>query len=550
MEWGWPWATVSSAFPPKPATPQQIMGSTPTMQDHPDLAPTQPESMLTPVLEARGIDKRFPGVHALDAVSLTVYPGEVLALLGENGAGKSTLMKILAGALQPDAGEILIEGQPVAITSPRQAQDLGIGIIYQELSLVDSLSVGENIFLGNLPHRSGMAWRVDWPEVWRRTEGLLARVGCHHVRPRTPLRRLSVAQKQMVEIARALARNVRVLILDEPTSSLTEQESATLFGIIGGLRERGVGIVYISHRLEEVFRVAQRVTVFRDGGLVGTLPVVDASQDGLVRMMVGRDLSQLFAQARPAAGPVRLEVRGLVRRGVLHGIDFAVRGGEVVGLAGLVGAGRTELARCLFGADPYDAGEVLIDGQPARIRSPREAVRRGLGLVPEDRKLQALILRMAVRENITLPVLDRFGSPIFPSRARERALAGGFIESMRIRTPSAEQRVGALSGGNQQKVVIARWLATNPKVLILDEPTRGIDVGAKAEVHALIARLAEDGVAILMISSELPEILGMSHRVLVMREGRIVADLPRVEATEEGIMAAATGQGTAAARVA
>ena len=494
-----------------------------------------------PILEALNIHKRFPGVHALDDVSLTVYPGEVLALVGENGAGKSTLMKILAGALSPDDGTIRIDGRDVTLAGPRDAQDLGIGIIYQELSLVDALSVGENIFLGDLPTRAGMRWRTDWPQLWRHTAALLDRVGAR-VRPQTPVRNLSVAQKQMVEIARSLHRNVRVLILDEPTSSLTGQETATLFDIISGLRAQGVGIIYISHRLEEVFAIAQRVAVLRDGRLVGTLPIAEATHDRLVRMMVGRDLSHLFAQAQAATGPVRLEVRGLRRGGLLEDVSFQLRPGEVVGLAGLVGSGRTELARCVFGADPFDAGEILLDGRPVSIRSPRDAVRLGIGLVPEDRKLQALILGMAVRENVTLPVLDRLGSRLFPSRGRERALVGRFIESLRIRTPSMEQRVAALSGGNQQKVVIARWLATNPKVLILDEPTRGIDVGAKAEVHGLIARLAEQGVAILMISSELPEILGMSNRILVMREGRMVADIPRSEATEERIMAAATGQ--------
>ena len=497
--------------------------------------------MTEPILAALRIHKRFPGVQALDDVSLDVSPGEVLALVGENGAGKSTLMKILAGAIHPDEGTIRVDGQAVTLSGPGHAQNLGMGIIYQELSLVDALSVGEIVFLGDLPRRPRMRWRTDWPELWRRTAVLLDRVGAR-VRPQTPVRNLSVAQKQMVEIARALAKNARVLILDEPTSSLTVQETATLFGIINGLRARGVGIIYISHRLEEVFAIAQRVTVLRDGRLVGTLPIVEATHEGLVRMMVGRDLSHLFVQARSASGPVRLEVRGVRRAGVLDDVSFSLRPGEIVGLSGLVGSGRTELARCIFGADPRDAGEFLVDGRAVAIRSPRDAVRLGIGLVPEDRKLQALILGMAVRENISLPVLDRLGAAGFPSRARERTLVGGFIGNLRIRTPTMEQRVGALSGGNQQKVVIARWLATNPKMLILDEPTRGIDVGAKAEVHALIARLAEQGVAILMISSELPEILGMSHRVLVMRQGRIVADIPRAEATEERIMAAATGQ--------
>jgi ABC-type sugar transport system ATPase subunit len=494
-----------------------------------------------PILEAENIDKRFPGVHALDNVSLTITPGEVHAVVGENGAGKSTLMKILAGAYGPDRGTIRIDGEAVTIENPRAAQDLGIITIYQELSLVDALSVGENVFLGDLPTRSGGSWRVDWPTVWSRAAELLERVGLR-IRPQTRVRDLSVAQKQMVEIARALARNVRVLILDEPTSSLTERETEKLFEIISQLRNRGVGIIYISHRLGEVFRIAQQVTVLRDGIVVGSLPVRDASEDLLVRMMVGRDLARLFTAARSSDAPVRLEVRGLSRRGVLHDVSLSVRGGEVVGLAGLVGAGRTELARCLFGADGINAGEILLDGSIVNLRSPGHAVDLGIALVPEDRKLQALILGMGVRENLSLPVLDRLGSPFVPSRRRERALASDYIRSLTIRTPHMEQRVSALSGGNQQKVVIARWLATKPKVLILDEPTRGIDVGAKAEVHALIARLAEQGVAILMISSELPEILGMSHRILVMRGGRIVAEIPRQDATEESIMAAATGQ--------
>jgi ABC-type sugar transport system ATPase subunit len=501
-----------------------------------------------PILEAEHIDKRFPGVHALDDVSLSVLPGEIHAVIGENGAGKSTLMKILAGAYTPDQGTIRVDGQQVTIDSPRGAQLLGISTIYQELNLVDALSVGENIFLGDLPTKSSTDWQVDWPAVWRRSSELLERVGSRD-NPRTLVRNLSVAQKQMVEIARALARNVRVLILDEPTSSLTERETEKLFEIIALLRSRGVGIIYISHRLGEVFRIAERVTVLRDGKLVGTLPIEEASEDLLVRMMVGRDLSRLFTQAHPPDAPVRLAVRGLSRRGVLHDVSFSVRGGEIVGLAGLVGAGRTELARCLFGADRIDSGEIVLDGAPVSIRTPGHAVDLGIALVPEDRKLQALILGMGVRENMSLPVLDRLGSPLVPSRSQERALVGSYIKSLSIRTPHMEQRVAALSGGNQQKVVIARWLATKPKVLILDEPTRGIDVGAKAEVHALIARLAEQGVAILMISSELPEILGMSHRILVMRGGRIVADIPREAASEESIMAAATGQLLAPAAV-
>lgn len=495
--------------------------------------------MSTPVLEARNVTKRFPGVVALDGVSLSVYPGEVLAVIGENGAGKSTLMKILSGALQPDEGAIYLDGQLVRLSDPRQALACGIGIIYQELSVIDALSVGENVFLGRLPERPGWPGTVDWAWLRRDARRVLERLGVE-LDPDVPVGELSVAQKQLVEIARALSQDVRVLILDEPTSALSLQETERLFALLRGLKEQGVAIIYISHRLEEVFALADRVTVLRDGQVVGTLPIDEATRDDLIRLMVGRDLSAYYRDVRSIPGPVRLEVRGLTRAGVLEDVSFTVRAGEIVGLAGLVGAGRTELARCLFGVDPIDRGEIWIDGQRAIIRCPQDAVRYGIGLVPEDRKLQGLVLILTVRDNIALPVLRRLARLGFPSRRKERALAESFVERLRIRTPSIEQRVLNLSGGNQQKVVLARWLATHPKVLILDEPTRGIDVGAKAEVHALIAELAESGMAILLISSELPEVLSMSHRVLVMSRGRIVAEFSREEATEERVLAAAT----------
>ena len=493
-----------------------------------------------PVLEARDIHKRFPGVHALTGVSLTVYPGEVLAIVGENGAGKSTLMKILSGALQPDDGVICIDGQPVRFTDPRDALAHGIAIIYQELSLIDKLTVAENLLLGQLPGRESATWLVDWPTVWRKASALLAQVGLS-LDPQVPVARLSVGQKQLVEIARALSRNARVLILDEPTSALSLQETERLFALLRDVRARGVAILYISHRLDEIFALADRITVMRDGQVVATLPARDATREQLIRLMVGRDLQAFYADLPDPEPRVRLEVRGLSRRGVLQDITLSIRAGEIVGLAGLVGAGRTELARCLFGVDPYDTGEMLVDGQPVRIRTPRDAVRLGIGFVPEDRKLQALVLILAVRQNTTLPLipmLSRFG--IFQQR-RERVLAQRYVEELRIRTPSVDQRVMNLSGGNQQKVVLARWLAAQSRILILDEPTRGIDVGAKAEVHKLIADLARQGVAILLISSELPEVLAMSHRILVMREGRIVAEFPRSQATEERVLAAATG---------
>ncbi|MCM8746847.1 sugar ABC transporter ATP-binding protein [Thermomicrobium sp. CFH 73360] len=496
--------------------------------------------MTVPVLEARNISKRFPGVVALERVSLCVSPGEILAVVGENGAGKSTLMKILSGALQPDEGEILLDGRRVRFSDPRQALAQGIGIIYQELSVIDTLSVGENVFLGRLPERPGLPGSVDWPRLWRDAARVLERVGVR-IDPQWQVRELSVAQKQLVEIARALSQDVRVLILDEPTSSLSLQETERLFEILRGLRAQGVAVIYISHRLEEIFALADRVTVLRDGRVVGTLPIGEATREGLIRMMVGRDLSAYYRAVRSTPGPIRLEVRGLCRSGVLHDVSLRVRGGEIVGLAGLVGAGRTELARCLFGVDPVDRGEIRIDGRLVTIRNPRDAARHGIVLVPEDRKLQGLVLILSVRENVTLPVLAQLGWLGFPSRRAEERITQLFVERLRIRTPSLEQRVMNLSGGNQQKVVLARALATNPKVLILDEPTRGIDVGAKAEVHTLIAELAEAGMGILLISSELPEVLSMSHRVLVMSGGRIVAEFPREEATEEGVLAAATG---------
>jgi ABC-type sugar transport system ATPase subunit len=454
-------------------------------------------------------------------------------------------MKILSGALQPDEGEILLAGRPVRFADPRQALAAGIGIIYQELSVIDALSVGENVFLGRLPQRPGLAGSVDWTRLRQEAARVLERVGAP-VDPQRQVRELSVAQKQLVEIARALSQDVRVLILDEPTSSLSLHETERLFEILRGLRAQGVAIIYISHRLEEVFALADRVTVLRDGQVVATLPIGEATREGLIRMMVGRDLSAYYRAVRSAPGAIRLDVRDLTRAGVLHGVSLTVRAGEIVGLAGLVGAGRTELARCLFGVDPFESGEIRVDGQRVTIRRPQDAVRHGIVLVPEDRKLQGLVLILSVRENITLPVLSRLARFGFPLRREEERLATSFVERLRIRTPSLEQRVVNLSGGNQQKVVLARALATDPKVLILDEPTRGIDVGAKAEVHTLIAELAEAGMGILLISSELPEVLSMSHRVLVMNSGRIVAEFPREEATEERVLAAATGQSVAA----
>jgi ABC-type sugar transport system ATPase subunit len=508
----------------------------------------------SPLLRMEQVSKHFPGVLALNDVSVEVHPGEVLGLVGENGAGKSTLMKILSGVYQPDGGQIVLDGKPVVIHNPRQAQDLGISIIYQEFNLMPNLSVEENVFVGREPNSGKF---VRWGQLRKQTTDLLDQLGVQ-LNPGTIVRSLSVAEQQMVEIAKALSLNARLVIMDEPTSALTDTEVAALFDIIRGLKERGLAVIYISHRLEEIFTICDRVTVLRDGELAGELPIAEATPDRIVRLMVGRPLGDIFrdeeaerrleilAERQPK--PV-LEVRGLGRTGtgqdphaiVLEDISFSLRPGEIVGLAGLVGSGRTEIARAIFGADEYDRGEIIVAGQRVRIRSPREAIRLGIGLVPEDRKLQALVLNLAIRENMALSVLDRLSRFGIVRFGAERRLAREMVQALRVRTPSIEQKVLNLSGGNQQKVVIAKWLALRPRILIMDEPTRGIDIGAKAEVHGLMHQLAADGVAILMISSELPEIVHMSDRVLVMRQGRIAGELARAEATQEAIMALATG---------
>jgi ribose transport system ATP-binding protein len=491
-----------------------------------------------PALEMRGISKRYPGVTALDDVGLSVLPGEVHALVGENGAGKSTLMKILAGAEAADTGEIWLDGAPVVIGSPERAIELGIGIIYQEFNLVPHLTVAENLFLGREP-----AARVPgFISFARMREEAREVLDSHGIRldPRAVVADLSVAPQQMVEIAKATSRPLRVLAMDEPSSALTELERGNLFALIRALKGRGTGIIYISHRLEEVFEIADRVTVLRDGRGVGTRQVGETSPGELIRMMVGRELKESIPK-RPA--PIRsavLEVRGLTRVGVFDDVSFTVRGGEIVGIGGLVGAGRTEVVRAIFGADPVDAGEIRLEGRAIRPRSPREAIRLGIGLVPEDRKGLGLILGMCVRENVSLANLDALTRAGFIRRRREREVAEEYIASLSIRTPSTEQETRLLSGGNQQKVVLARWLFTRSKLLIFDEPTRGVDVGAKTEIYELMNRLAERGVGLIMVSSELPELLGMSDRILVMRQGRLAGELSRAEATGERVMELAT----------
>lgn len=490
-----------------------------------------------PLLEMRGIHKQFPGVVALANVDFEVKRGEVHALVGENGAGKSTLMKILSGVYEADAGHIIFKGQPVSFTTPRQAQVAGITTIYQELNQVTQLTVTENIFLGSEIERGPL---IDWREMHRQSRQLLARLHLN-VDPRVPLNTLGVAQQQMVEIAKALHHRADLIIMDEPTASLSLHEINDLFEIIRELKANNVSVVYISHHLEEAFAISDRITVLRDGRLVSTQPTSDLNVDSLIRLMVGRDLSEQFPKEAAQRGKEVLRVEGLNQGDLLRDVHFSAYAGEVLGIAGLVGSGRTELANALFGAVPIDSGRIYVDGSPVRIHSPQDAIRHGIALLTEDRKLQGLILQMSVSENITLPVLHRLTRGLFTNRRKENTLAQTYVRNIAIKTPSLNQLAMNLSGGNQQKVVLSKWMATDPKVLIFDEPTRGIDVGAKVEIYKLMNQLAQQGVAILMISSELPEVLGMSDRIMVIHEGKIAGFLNRDEATEEKIMEYATG---------
>lgn len=493
---------------------------------------------LVSALRLRGIRKTFPGVLALDGVDFDLLSGEVHILLGENGAGKSTLMKIISGASRRDAGAMEIAGVPVDLTGPRHAQELGIGIIYQELNLVPHLSVAENILLGREPMLCPGV--LDRRRLWRIAQELLDELGLT-IAAGAVVSSLGVAEQQMVEVAKALSLDARVLIMDEPTSALTSQEIERLFATIRRLKARGVGIIYISHRMEELFAIGDRVTVLRDGRYIGTKAIGECTLDSLIAMMTGRDLDAQFPKEAARPGEVALRVEGLGRNGVLHDISFSVRRGEIVGLAGLMGSGRTELARALFGADAIDCGRIEVHGRERRIRSPREAIDLGLGFLTEDRKTQGLVLALSVQSNLCLPSLDKYARGGVMMETRERAAAGRMVDELHIKTPGLQQRADCLSGGNQQKVVLGKWLCTAADILIFDEPTRGIDVGAKVEIYRLMNRLAAQGAAILMISSELPEILGMSDRILVMHDGRIAREFS-AGATQEQLLAAALGR--------
>ncbi|MEV7091163.1 sugar ABC transporter ATP-binding protein [Streptomyces sp. NPDC093085] len=504
----------------------------------PARADPTPDADPAPVLALRGVSKSFGAVRALRDVSLDLLPGEAHALAGENGAGKSTLIKTLAGVHRPDTGAVLLDGRPVVFHGPADARDAGIAVIYQEPTLFPDLSIAENIFMGRQPRR-GLG-RIDHKAVRETTAALMRRLGVE-LDPDRPARGLSIADQQIVEIAKALSFDARVLIMDEPTAALTGGETARLFSVVTALRAEGAAVLFISHRLEEIFGLCQRVTTLRDGRRISSRPLAGLTEDDLVRSMVGRELGELYPKQPTAVGETALSVRRLTREGVFHDISFDVRRGEIVALAGLVGAGRSEVAQAVFGVDRADAGEVLAGGRSLPPGSPTAAMAAGLALVPEDRRQRGLVMDLSIERNIGLTGLGRLGRGGLVRTVLERGRAADWALRLQLKYNRLADPVGVLSGGNQQKVVLAKWLATEPAVLIVDEPTRGIDVGTKAEVHRLLSALAADGLAVLMISSDLPEVLGMADRVLVMREGRLTAEIPRAEADEETVMAAATG---------
>ena len=486
-----------------------------------------------PILQMEKINKSFPGVRALQDVDFEVHAGEVMVLLGENGAGKSTLIKIMTGAYAKDSGRMILQGREVEIRNPKHAQDLGISAVYQEFNLVPHLNVMENLFLGRYPVTT--VGSVDWGQMDQESRAILGELDVN-IDPRWSLSELGVAQQQMIEIAKALLLKAQVIIMDEPTSALAPHEIEELFMAINRLKARGVGIIYISHRLEEVFRVGDRVTVLRDGQLVGNVDVADADMDMLIRMMVGRELREKFPKQSAVSSKEALRVVGLNRKGILHDINFSLNKGEVLGIAGLVGSGRTELCRAVFGADRIDSGEIHVHGDRVEIRAPTDAIRAGIGFLTEDRKGQGLVLGEPVKHNVSLPILKLLSRLGFLNKREEEKLVEGYVRDLRIKTPTIMQAAQFLSGGNQQKVVLAKWLCVHSKILLFDEPTRGIDVGAKVEVYELMNQLTSQGAAVVMVSSELPEVLGMSDRIMVMRDGRLVADIPRGEATQDGIL--------------
>jgi ribose transport system ATP-binding protein len=494
----------------------------------------------TPLLEVRQVTKSFPGVRALKGVNLTVYPGEIHALVGENGAGKSTLMKILAGAQRPDGGEIFLNGRRVEFATPHEARAAGIGIIYQELTVAPNLRVSENVFLGSERRRFGFL--KDSAEMTRRTQEVLDRLGAGFKAVQRAAS-LSIAEQQQVEIARALFYNSRVLVMDEPTTALTDRETDRLFAIVKQLRKEGMAIIYISHRMAEIYELSDRLTVFRDGEYVGELSRPEFSSERVIEMMVGRRLEDFYKRNTLTVGELVLDVRNMSDGKRVKGASFQLRRGEVVGLAGLVGAGRTELARLIFGADKRKSGEISLNGKKLHINQPLDAVRAGIGYVPEDRKQQGVFLQMSSRDNIAMNIFGKYSKAGVVNFGEVNRRASSEVKALRVRTASLASKAIGLSGGNQQKLLLARWLEIDPKVLILDEPTRGVDVGSKAEIYTLIQQLVEKGMCVLFISSELPEVVGICDRVLVMREGHIMGEVggeSGIEITQQNIMKLAT----------
>lgn len=491
-----------------------------------------------PALRLENIVKAFPGVKALDGVSFEVIPGEVHALMGENGAGKSTLMKVLGGIYQPNEGTIYIEEQETVMHSPLHAKSKGVVFIHQELSLADELTVAENIFLGELPRKS--FGRVDWDALYKETDAILGKLNVSF-NGKTRVGDLSIANQQMVEIARALTVDAKAVIFDEPTASLTDAEKVVLFDVIEDLQEQGVGIIYISHRMEEIFKISDRISVLRDGQYRGTLLTKDTNEDEVTKLMIGRSLDPTRNVQAPELGEVALEVRGLSCGNLYKDVSFKVHRGEVVGFYGLVGAGRTEIAETIFGLRDADAGSIMLGDQEVKITSPVDAIRHGISLVPEDRKGQGLVLGMNCRDNMTLPQVDDLTAGPFVSDGAEIAIYDQYRDRLDIRSPSWRQTVGNLSGGNQQKIVIGKWLSMKPNVLIVDEPTRGIDVGSKSEIHNLIRELAKQGYAVIVISSEMPEVLHVSDRIVAMYHGQVMREFTAEEVTEDSLVQAISG---------
>ena len=491
------------------------------------------EPKTEPVVALRGAGKTYGPITALHGVDLELRAGEVMCLAGENGAGKSTLIKILTGAIRRDEGAYLVDGQDVGNPSPAQAREAGIGVVYQELSLLPDLSVGENLFMGRLPARRG----ITRPrELRRRARTMLERVGLEHLDPDAQVGMLSLATQQLVEIAKVLGENPRVLIFDEPTTALSEAETKALLARIHQLRDEGHAVMYVTHHLEEMFEIGDRVTILRDGGLVTMAPMADFTHDSLIASMVGRQIESLYPASQRTIGEARLAVEGLRPRGSSAPVDFVVRAGEILGIAGLLGSGRSELLRAIFGADPVDGGHISVDGRKVSTGNPRAAVQAGLGLLTEDRKRLGLLLQLSIRENASLANLDEISRFWLVDKKRERSVVDQYLGGLKLRAGSWEQPVSSLSGGNQQKVLLARWLATKAKVLMFDEPTKGVDVGAKAEIYKVIGDLAAEGLGVVVVSSYLPEVLGLADRVLVMREGTVAGELPAAGATEEDVL--------------